>query len=104
MSSDPNTITSTLSRMEKSELISRQPHELDRRAHRVRLLPAGRRAFGQGKKIAVALQEHVLTALPPGRRTKFLEELALVAEACGAVAERPFKKSKSARANAEARE
>src|SRR6059058_4437153 len=31
MASDPNTITSTLSRMEKAQMISRHPHEKDRR-------------------------------------------------------------------------
>src|SRR6187455_3416669 len=41
MASDPNTITSTLSRMEAAGLVSRHPHELDRRAHRVRLQAAG---------------------------------------------------------------
>src|SRR3954451_17169661 len=41
MASDPNTITSTLARMEKSGLIARQQHERDRRAHRVKLQPAG---------------------------------------------------------------
>jgi DNA-binding MarR family transcriptional regulator len=97
MSSDPNTITSTLSRMEKNGLISRQPHELDRRAHRVRLQPAGRRAFEQGRRIALDLQEHVLEALPHARRTKFLEELEMIADTCGAAADRPFKKSKAAR-------
>jgi DNA-binding MarR family transcriptional regulator len=41
MASDPNTITSTLSRMEAGGLITRQPHERDRRAHRVRLEAPG---------------------------------------------------------------
>src|SRR5687768_18085147 len=31
MASDPNTITSTLARMEKSRLITRTPHEQDKR-------------------------------------------------------------------------
>src|SRR3954469_25322598 len=37
MASDPNTITSTLARMEKSGLIARLPHESDRRANRVKI-------------------------------------------------------------------
>src|SRR6186997_526137 len=43
MASDPNTITSILSRMEKAGLISRKRHESDRRARRVRVEPEGRR-------------------------------------------------------------
>ena len=92
MASDPNTITSTLSRMEGAGLISRHPHELDRRAHRVRLPPPGRRSFQNAKKIAVELQEQVLKALPPARRIRFLEELETIADACGAAAERPGKR------------
>src|SRR5215210_9158691 len=44
MASDPNTITSILSRMEKTRLISRHEHETDKRARRVRLEFTGRRA------------------------------------------------------------
>jgi DNA-binding MarR family transcriptional regulator len=88
MASDPNTITSTLSRMESAGLVSRHPHELDRRAHRVRLQASGRRSFEKAKKIAIELQEQVLTALPATRRTRFLEELETIADACGGAAER----------------
>lgn len=95
MASDPNTITSTLSRMEKAGLISRRPHELDRRAHRVRIQPTGRRAFEQAKIIAIALQEHVVSALPLSRRGHFLGDLEAVAEACVAAAEKQPKPSRS---------
>jgi DNA-binding MarR family transcriptional regulator len=88
MASDPNTITSTLSRMESAGLVSRHPHELDRRAHRVRLQAAGRRSFEKAKKIALELQEQLLTALPANRRVKFLEELETIADACRRAAER----------------
>jgi DNA-binding MarR family transcriptional regulator len=82
MASDANTITSTLSRMEKAGLIARQRHENDRRARRVTLQPAGKRALTRGRKIALELQEQVLAALPAGRREKFLEELEAIAAAC----------------------
>ena len=88
MASDPNTITSTLSRMEKSGLITRKAHELDRRAHRVKLLPAGQRTFEQARDMAMKLQEQVLAVLPPNRRTRFLEELASIAEACASTVEK----------------
>lgn len=83
MASDPNTITSTLARMEKAGMISRNPHEKDRRAKRVQVLPEGRRIFEQAWKVAYALQQQVLSALPEARREGFLNELEIVAAACG---------------------
>lgn len=88
MASDPNTITSTLSRMEAAGLISRTPHEKDRRANRVRLRAAGARVFEQGRKIAMELQEEVLAALPAERCEKFLEELECIADRCSTALEK----------------
>ncbi len=88
MASDPNTITSTLARMEKSGLIAREPHERDRRAHRVKIQPAGRRAFEKAREIAMDLQEQVLSILPAERREAFLMELQTIAESCATVSER----------------
>ena len=88
MASDPNTITSTLSRMEKSGLLVRRPHEVDRRAHRVKLRPMGERTFDKARKIATDLQAQVLASLPPGRRAVFLDELESIADACAAAVEK----------------
>lgn len=88
MASDPNTITSTLARMQKNGLVSRKPHEHDKRANRVKVQPAGRRAFEKARKVALALQEQVLAILPPTRREKFLDELETIANACGAPLEK----------------
>ena len=88
MASDPNTITSTLSRMEKGGLLARRPHELDRRAHRVKLLPRGQQTFDQARKIAVELQAQVLKVIPAEHRAGFLEELSAIADACGSALER----------------
>ena len=88
MASDPNTITSTLSRMEKSGLIARQPHERDRRAHRVKLQPKGRRTFEKARKVAMELQEQVLSVLAASRRTTFLEELETIADSCASAPEK----------------
>lgn len=85
MASDPNTITSTLTRMERNGLISRNPHEQDKRANRVKIQPTGRKAFEKARKIAMALQEQLLGTLPPARREKFLDELEAIANACGAI-------------------
>ncbi len=92
MASDPNTITSTLSRMEAAGLVSRHAHELDRRARRVRVLATGKRTFERAKKVALELQDQVLDALPPPRRKIFLDELECIAEACAAAGERVAKK------------
>ena len=88
MASDPNTITSTLSRMETAGLISRHPHETDRRAHRVRLEKPGKNAFKKALRIAEALQEQLLSAVPEERRSQFLGDLALLADACTAALEK----------------
>lgn len=88
MASDPNTITSTLTRMEKSGLVARSPHELDRRAHRVKLQPAGRRTFEKARETAAELQQQILGALPEERRPRFLEDLEKVADSCSTVLEK----------------
>ena len=86
MASDPNTITSTLSRMEKAGMISRHPHERDRRANRVQIREHGKTIFAQAREIAMELQVQILQTLPETRRERFLRELEQVAAACGAVA------------------
>ena len=82
MSSDPNTVASLLARMEQAGLVQRQAHEKDRRAHRLRLKPAGRRKYEAARVIAVAMQAEVLGALPEEARESFLENLDRVAESC----------------------
>ena len=88
MASDPNTITSILRRMEKAALLSRHPHETDRRARRVRLEPKGHRVFTEAFDIARKLQEESLAVLPESRRARFLADLDAVAEACSGAANR----------------
>lgn len=93
MSSDPNTVASLLERMEKAGYVERQPHESDRRAHRIKHLAKGRETYESARAIAVALQGEVLSGLPESNRESFLENLAHVAEACRAAAEqRNFEK------------
>lgn len=82
MSSDPNTIASLLRRMESCGWIERQPEATDRRARRVRLLPAGRRQFLKARRVALALQAQVLSTLPETDREIFLAQLEQVADAC----------------------
>jgi DNA-binding MarR family transcriptional regulator len=87
MSSDPNTVASLLERMEAVGWIERKTHEQDKRAHRIRLLPAGKRTYTVARKLAVLLQAEVLSVLPEERRERFLEDLAAVADGCRAAAE-----------------
>ncbi len=94
MASDPNTITSTLARMEKSGLVARTPHENDKRANRVKPTAAGRRAFSKGRDIARELQESILHTLPTNRREQFLSDLESIAGICAAAAEKPAARSR----------
>lgn len=89
MSSDPNTVTSLLRRMEAAGLVERRPHETDKRARRIHLLPSGRRRYEAARNIALALQGEVLAVLPEQEREKFLENLAAVANACRAASGSP---------------
>jgi DNA-binding MarR family transcriptional regulator len=82
MASDPNTIASLLTRMQRNGLISRSTHEKDRRAYRIQLLPEGRQRFEEARKIALELQSDVLATLPSENRELFLEQLASVADIC----------------------
>jgi DNA-binding MarR family transcriptional regulator len=86
MSSDPNTVASLLERMESAGLLQRKPHETDRRAHRIRLQPAGKRKYLQAREIAIALQGEILSVLPEDKREEFLHDLGLVADQCRAAA------------------
>jgi DNA-binding MarR family transcriptional regulator len=88
MSSDPNTVASLLERMEKAEYVERLPHERDRRAHRIKLLPQGKKTYEAARAVAVKLQGEVLAVLPEASREQFLEQLALVADACRDATER----------------
>jgi len=87
MSSDPNTVASLVMRMERAGLVTRHPHETDKRAHRIQLRSVGRQRYEAAREIAVALQKEILTVLPPERREAFLVELDLVADACRTAAE-----------------
>jgi DNA-binding MarR family transcriptional regulator len=86
ISSDPNTIASLLERMEANGLVERTTHEIDRRALRIRLLPKGRGTYKTARALALELQGEILANLPEQQRELFLENLAVVAEACNQAA------------------
>ena len=87
MSSDPNTVASLLERMAEAGWVERKPHERDRRAYRICLLPMGRERYELVRDLAVALQSDVLAILPAAEREHFLEQLDLVGAACRQAAE-----------------
>jgi DNA-binding MarR family transcriptional regulator len=82
MASDPNTITATVRRMEGAGLLRRMPHETDRRAKRVTILPEGRRVFSEAQALALDLQKTVLSPLSRAESALFLELLERVANSC----------------------
>ena len=84
MASDPNTVTSVLSRMEVAGLIERKPHQNDRRAKCVKLKSKGKRVYEKARQIAIELQLEVLAVLPASKRDQFLADLESVADAAQA--------------------
>ena len=94
MTSDPNTVASLLQRMEDAGLVERKPHERDKRAHRIQLQDAGRQKYEIARQVALGLQSDVLSILPEANREEFLEQLALVADACRQAAEKSPKLGK----------
>src|ERR1017187_10917632 len=60
LASDANTIASLLERMAAVGWIARTPHEKDRRAYRISLLPEGRKKYLQVRQIAIELQTELL--------------------------------------------
>src|SRR5437868_3210339 len=75
MSSDPNTVASLLHRMEEAQLIVRQPHEQDRRAHRIHLRPNGRVKYAAARAIPVDFHTEVRSGLPDKGREIILRNL-----------------------------
>lgn len=88
MASDPNTVTSVLSRMEQAGLIERRPDATDRRAKRVRIKQRGRGIFAEARQAAADLQLEVLSVLPESKRERFLADLEQVADAARQAADR----------------
>lgn len=93
MTSDPNTVASLLQRMEEAGLVKRKAHEKDKRAHRITLPESGLAKYEAARDLAIDLQSEVLAMVPAARREQFLEELALVADACKSAAEQSPRKT-----------
>ena len=88
MTSDPNTMTSILNRMEDQGFVERRPNEKDRRAMSIWIQPAGQAKYRETREHAVALQSEVLAGFSEEERGAFLKQLEQIAEACGQAADR----------------
>lgn len=89
MSSDANTVTSLVRRLERAGLVARPKDPADRRARRLRLLPAGEQRLQELRVAAQKLLDEVIAVLPVRDRRRFLKQLELVANACRASIGRP---------------
>lgn len=79
MTSDPNTMAALIRRMGRMGLVTRQSHETDGRAQRIRPTAKGRRAFAMIRHVALDLQTEILSVLPAGERNEFLDKLEQLA-------------------------
>lgn len=86
MASDPNTIASLVLRMERAGWIHRARHERDRRAYHLKIAIVGRAKYKQARKIAIALQEELLSDWSESKREEFLTNLSQIADRCRSVA------------------
>ena len=82
MTSDSNTITSILSRMENSGWVKREAHLEDQRARQISITDIGDKLYGDAQVIASQLQEEVLSGLTEAERSMFLELMSKVSESC----------------------
>ena len=102
LASDPNTIASLLERMAAAHWIARIPHEKDRRAYRIVLLPEGREKYLQVRDLAVALQTEMLSGWSGPKREEFLENLQALADRCRTTGDLTVKETKGKQRKAKA--
>ena len=82
MTSDPNTIASLLSRMEKAGWVRRSTSKEDRRTKNVLSTEAGRKIFETARERALVLESNALEVFSEKEQASFLDSLEKVAEAC----------------------
>ena len=82
MASDPNTIASLLSRMEKAGWVRRSTRKEDRRTKNVLSTQAGRKIFEKARERALVLERNALEVLSEKEQASFLDSLEKVADAC----------------------
>ncbi|APA95172.1 Putative transcriptional regulatory protein for hcr operon [Nocardia seriolae] len=70
-----NVMVSLIDNLEKSGLVERRKHPVDRRAHAVHLLPAGREMIARAAELADRLNEELLAPLDAADRPRLLAML-----------------------------
>ena len=81
MSSDPNTVTAILTRMQKSGLIERRPHADDARCNLIALKNKGRALHADLQPRASELQQQLLAVIPSSKQAEFLKYLGAICAA-----------------------
>lgn len=76
---DKTRLIALLDGLEQRDLITRAPEPPDRRAHKVRLTPAGRRSFAAAQRRIRALERELLAPLPPADRDTLRATLSRLA-------------------------
>jgi DNA-binding MarR family transcriptional regulator len=77
-SSDPNTVRSMLVLLERRGLVAREQHPTDRRARRVTLTPAGRRAYEDLWESLTPLQKRLRALFDPSEANTLIELLSRI--------------------------
>ncbi|MEC3920516.1 MarR family winged helix-turn-helix transcriptional regulator [Nocardia sp. CDC160] len=78
-----NVMVSLIDALEKRGLVERRRHPVDRRAHAVHLLPAGREMIARAGEIADGLNAELLAPLDPEDRPRVLAMLQRMAVGAG---------------------
>ena len=82
MSSDNNTITSIINRMETNGWVKRLPHLHDQRAKQLNIQEAGEALYFKAQAIAHELEDEIMSSLSEAERLMYLEFMHKVSRAC----------------------
>ena len=82
MSSDNNTITSIINRMENNGWVKRSPHTHDQRAKQLIIEEAGEALYFKAQAVAHALEDEIMNSLSEAERLMYLEFMHKVTQAC----------------------
>ena len=82
MSSDNNTITSIINRMETNGWVKRSPHLHDQRAKQLIIEKAGEALYFKAQAVAHALEDEIMNSLSEAERLMYLEFMHKVTRAC----------------------
>lgn len=82
MSSDNNTITSIINRMETNGWVKRSPHIHDQRAKQLIIQEAGEALYFKGQAAAHTLEDEIMKSLSEAERLMYLEFMHKISQAC----------------------